>query len=103
RNVPVPYRTLSCKKVSASDRTDPIRIEAGKTDQTITLKLCDAKSKNACDVLTSPVIADTDFFVSASADSGQLVRQTIISGDVTPFGGNGTVHYRANSPGTIII
>jgi hypothetical protein len=71
-------------------------------DQTITIKLvCDPAQKTACDP-PNPKIG-SDFFVSATADSGSPVQQTILQGNVTPLGGARTVEYRTNGPGPIII
>jgi hypothetical protein len=73
-----------------------------ETDQTVTLKLiCDPSAKTPCDP-KDPSVGE-DFFVSATADSGELVQQTVINGSATPLGGTHTVQYRANAPGTIII
>jgi hypothetical protein len=72
-------------------------------DQTITLKLaCDPAAKGPCSP-PYPLVAGTGFFVSATADSGRVVQQKVRSGPATPGGGNGTVQYRANDPGLIII
>ena len=72
-------------------------------DQTITLSLsCDPTAKGECNP-AYPVVAGKNFFVSATADSGGAVRQTVLSGPATPVGGTGTVEYRANGPGLIII
>jgi hypothetical protein len=71
-------------------------------DQTITIKLvCDPAQKTACDP-PNPKIG-SDFFVSATADSGSPVQQTVLQGNVTPLGGSRTVEYRTNGPGPIII
>lgn len=71
-------------------------------DQTITIKLvCDPAQKTACDP-PNPKIG-SDFFVSATADSGSPVQQTALQGNVTPLGGARTVEYRTNGPGPIII
>jgi hypothetical protein len=73
-----------------------------RKDQTIAIKLvCDPTKKTDCDP-PGPKIG-SDFFVSAKADSGLPVRQTVLQGSVTPLGGNGTVEYRTNGPGPIII
>jgi hypothetical protein len=71
-------------------------------DQTITIKLiCDPAKKDPCD-LTDPQVG-ADFFVSATADSGLPVQQTVLLGNATPVGGSSTVHYRANAVGPIVI
>lgn len=71
-------------------------------DQTISIKLvCDPAQKTACDP-PNPKIG-SDFFVSATADSGSPVQQTILQGNVTPLGGARTVEYRTNGPGPIVI
>jgi hypothetical protein len=101
-------RTLSCVPTPLAHdigggRPADIRT-ALQIDQTITLKLiCDPNAKNSCNQQTYPPVAGTDFFVSASADSGRIVRQTVLSGNATPVGGTGTIRYRADSPGSIII
>lgn len=79
---------------------DSIRQE---TDQNITISIvCDPAAKGTC-VAAQSIVAGTDFFVQATADSGQKVSQKIITGSVTPVGGSGTVRYRANAPGMVII
>ena len=71
-------------------------------DQTITLKLvCDPTIKTPCDA-KDPKVGE-NFFVAATADSGQAVRQTVLLGSATPVGGLRTVQYRANAPGSIVI
>jgi hypothetical protein len=71
-------------------------------DQTITLKLvCNPDSKALCD-LKNPTVGD-EFYVSATADSGIPVRQTVLVGGAVPLGGQSTVHYRANAEGPIVI
>jgi hypothetical protein len=111
-------RTLNC--IRMPDQPDPKkgwspdsvtstqqkRVDASrpKIDQTITLKLhCGPGPKDICKSETPPITPDTDFFVSATADSGRRVLQAIISGNVVRIGGNEIVHYKANGPGTIII
>ena len=73
-----------------------------KMNQTITLKLvCNPATKDPCDPQNP--LAGKDFFVAATADSGQAVRQRVLLGNATPLGGVRTVEYSANSPGPIII
>ena len=80
-------------------RVSPLAIPQ---DQGISIKLaCDPAAKGDCNP-TNPSVG-ADFFVSATADSGLPVQQTVVQGDATPLGGSGTVHYRANTPGPLII
>ena len=99
---------LTCTPVQPPER--PIRegdagppIAARQLDQTITMKLgCDPSSTAPCNP-QYPLEAGADFFVAATADSGQPVQQTVLSGSATPVGGSGVVHYRANAPGLIVV
>jgi hypothetical protein len=71
--------------------------------QSITLNLvCNPAAKGDC-TLQYPLVAGSDFFVSATADSGGAVQQRVVSGRVTPLGGNRIVRYRAGDPGVIVI
>src|ERR1700733_16304356 len=95
------------RMVRCTESSDPVFVPPSQNwpdrkGQTITEQLvCDAKGKNPCD-LPTPKVGDA-FFVSATADSGQRVRQTVIAGNITPLGGFGTVSYKVDGPGTIII
>jgi len=101
-------RTLSCERPPfPGDLPAPAGgwqslPESRKKDQSVTLKLvCDPDVKTACK-LANPYVGG-DFFVSATADSGLPVQQTVVLGSATPLAGQRTVHYRANAPGPIII
>ena len=102
-------RTLTCDRTPLAEKTarndvkTPLAATPQKNDQTITLKLaCDPAAKGPCNA-PYPLVAGTNFFVSATADSGLTVQQQVLSGSATPVGGNGTVQYRANAPGLLII
>jgi len=101
-------RTLSCVPTPLAQGIDRAGIEvarrlAKQIDQTITLKLvCDPAQQN-CNEPSYPLQTGSDFFVSAKADSGNEVRQTVISGSATPVGGTGVVRYRANRSGVVVI
>jgi hypothetical protein len=89
-------RTVTCRAVSQPAGSTP------QIEQSITLKLiCDPTAKASCDP-KNPIVGG-DFFISATADSGEPVQQTVVWGSATPLGGSRTVHYRANAPGTIVI
>src|SRR5258708_26342718 len=97
-------RTVRCSVLpfSANRPADPQRAEIRPKDQTIAIKLvCDPAAKAPCD-LSSPKVG-SDFFVSATSDSGLPVQQTVLLGSVNPLGGFGTVQYQTNGPGPIII
>jgi hypothetical protein len=102
-------RTLSCQEAPLPSHLPnpgqgwaPRSALIQRRDQTITLKLvCDPAVKTPCD-LQDPKVGEA-FFVTATADSGQPVRQRVILGSATPIGGYRTVEYRANAPGPIII
>ncbi len=102
-------RTLTCQEaplpsnLPAPGRAWPLLPAIPQLkDQTITLKVvCDPAVKAPCDA-KDPVVGG-DFFVAATADSGQPVQQTVLSGNVTPPGGLRTVRYRANGVGPIVI
>lgn len=97
-------RTISCSELPFPSVVpiNPQNAAAQAKDQTITLKLvCDPAVKTPCD-LTIPKIG-SNFFVSATADSGLPVQQTVRLGNITPLGGSRTVQYRANGSGPIII
>jgi hypothetical protein len=64
--------------------------------------VCDPAKKDDC-TPDYPVVAGSDFFVKATADSGLAVDQRVIAGPATPVAGKGIVHYRANDPGVIVI
>jgi hypothetical protein len=97
-------RTLDC--VPTVHKPGAERLTAATpplTAQAITLKLaCDPATKGDCNS-QFPLVAGTDFFVAATADSGQMVRQRVLSGSATPVGGSGTVRYRPGAAGFIII
>jgi hypothetical protein len=119
REQPTPAReqlTLSCAKVPyprdvvpqprpcSQPRGTGCKITAVPQlkDQTVTIKVvCDPAQKTPCDPMNPKVGAD--FFVSASSDSGLQTQQRILLGNATPLGGLGTVHYRANAVGPIVI
>lgn len=93
-------RTLRCSP-NPADTAAPR--DADQLDQTITIKLaCDPSAAGPCSP-QYPVVAGSDFFVAATADSGQTVRQEVRLGSATPVGGNNTIEYRANGPGVIVI
>jgi len=97
-------RKVTCSEVPypGSAPPNPQLSTIRPKDQTITIKLvCDPAKKTACDP-PSPKIG-SDFFVAAKTDSGSLVQQAVLQGSVTPLGGSGTVEYRTNGPGPIII
>jgi hypothetical protein len=97
-------RTVRCSVLPfpANRPANPQRTEIRPKDQTITLKLvCDPAAKAPCE-LSSPKVG-SDFFVSATSDSGLPVQQTVLLGSVTPLGGSRTVQYHSNGPGPIII
>jgi len=71
--------------------------------QSIDLKLVNDPASKSDDAPAYPLTVGSDFFVSAAADSGLPVEQRVISGHATPVSGAGTVHYRVNDPGTIVI
>ena len=102
--IPTPLSAESATKGRRSTAArPPLPATLQKLDQTISISLvCDPASKAACN-LQYPLIAGSDFFVSATVDSGQVARQRVLSGPATPFGGPATVQYRANAPGSIII
>ncbi len=103
-------RTLTCARTTVppvrqlKDVPNPPPTPAvlpQKLDQTITLALaCDLEQKLPCN---PPIVAGADFFIIGSSSSGQIVRQTVTSGNATPFNGSGSVHYRANAPGLVVI
>lgn len=71
--------------------------------QNISIKLdCDPAAQAPC-TPQYPLIAGSDFFVTATSDAGGTVTQRVLSGLVTPVGGSGTIHYRANAPGVVVI
>jgi hypothetical protein len=93
-------RILRC----SPDRRDRETIrDADQIDQTITMKLVCAPSEREDCKPQYPFLPGSDFFVSATADSGLAVRQKVVSGSATPLGGNNTVQYRANAPGEVVI
>ena len=99
-------RTLKCAEaplppnLTIPARGTPAIVQ--NKDQTITLRLvCNPATKTAC-APTNPKVGD-DFFVAATADSGQPVQQKVLLGIATPVGGFRTVQYRANGPGPLII
>jgi hypothetical protein len=94
--VPDGEQKVSCDPTS---RVVPDRKKA----QTIDLKLVSDPAAKSDSPPGYPIVSGSHFFVSASADSGRAVAQRIISGNATPIGGSGTVRYRANAPGTIVI
>ena len=102
-------RTLTCVRTPLppvrpwQDYRNPRPIAARKAtfDQTITLKLaCDPAQKLPCN---PPIVAGKEFFIVGKSSSGQVVQQSVLAGNVTPIDGTGTVHYRANGPGVIVI
>ena len=102
-------RTLTCHElplphdaVMPGPSWPPLNAVSQQKDQAIAISLvCDPALKASCDP-PSPKIGEY-FFVSATADSGLPVQQRVLSGSVTPLGGAGTVQYRTNGPGPIII
>jgi hypothetical protein len=93
-------RTVRCTPIPNPDSVDATPHLA---DQTITIKLtCSPASKGSCNP-QYPLVVGSDFFVSVTSDSGLTVQQTVLSGNATPVGGPGTVQYRANAPGLIVI
>jgi hypothetical protein len=98
-------RTLSCipTPLSNAGSSTPDIPATRQSDQAVTLKLtCDPAAKGDCNP-QYPLIAGADFFIAGTADSGQTVRQRVLSGSATPVDGTGTVHYRANAPGFIVV
>jgi hypothetical protein len=101
-------RTLRCTPTPLPARPSapnpgPLGATPHLADQTITIKLaCNPATKTKCNP-QYPLVAGSDFFVSATSDSGLTVQQTVLSGGATPVGGPGTIQYRANAPGLIVI
>jgi hypothetical protein len=94
--VPDGQQKVWCKSTTAA-------VPDNTKTQTIDLKLVgDPAAKGEASV-TYPIVAGSNFFISAIADSGRPADQRVISGNATPIGGSGIVHYRANAPGTIVI
>ena len=75
-----------------------------RTPQTITLKLvgCPANT-TPCPPPAYPIPDGAAFFVSATVDSGLIVDQEVVHGDVEPRNGLGTQQYVVNGSGTIVI
>src|ERR1019366_1627037 len=71
--------------------------------QSIELKLVNDPASKSDGSPAYPLTAGSDFFVSATADSGLPVGQKVISGPAAPAGGTGTVKYHASGEGTIVI
>jgi hypothetical protein len=71
-------------------------------DQALTIGLaCDPQAQTSCQLATPKV--GSDFFVTATSDSGLPVQQRVLVGSVSQVGGSRTVHYHANGPGPIVI
>jgi hypothetical protein len=103
-SMPEAYRKLTCSRIKKNADQHAYKVQLENVDQAITLKLvCDPGKKESCDTPTYPLLANTDFFVSATADSGRPVHQTVLSGNATRLGGAETVRYRANRVGSIVI
>jgi hypothetical protein len=91
--------TLSCPPESGS-----INPPEEKTPQTITIKQVGcARGTTPCPAPVYPVTVGSNFIVTATADSGLQVTQTVVSGNVTPLDGHDTQQYTVTGLGTIVI
>ncbi len=81
----------------------PTPVAVPDKSQTIDLKLVSDPAAKGKSNVTYPIVSGSDFFVSAIADSGRSAEQRVVSGNATPIGGSGIVHYRANDSSTIVI
>jgi hypothetical protein len=72
--------------------------------QAITMKLVGCSpGETPCPTPAYPLAVGMNFIVSATADSGLPVTQTVVSGNVNPQSGAGTQQYSVNGMGTIVI
>jgi hypothetical protein len=85
----------------------PVPIPAGKTPQTITMKLVGdcPPGTNPCPSPVYPLLEGATFFVKATSDSGLIVDQKVVHGNVSmaPDKGTSTQQYAVLGPGTIVI
>jgi hypothetical protein len=93
---------LGNQRVSCG-RAAPVAGGGNAKTQSIELKLVHDPASKGDGPPAYPLTAGSDFFVSATADSGLPVVQRVLSGPCAPAGGTGTVKYHASGEGTIVI
>ncbi|MGB7761821.1 MAG: hypothetical protein WBL61_18455 [Bryobacteraceae bacterium] len=77
---------------------------AGKMPQTISLKLVGCPPNTSpCPAPAYPLSNGASFLVAATSDSGLIVDQEVVHGNVTPQDGTGTQQYVVRGPETVVI